>query len=117
MLGGGHGAEVLRGILELPRQSALGEPAYPTIFDKAAVLLRSIALDHPFVDGNKRMALATAMVFLSVNGWLLRATDDELRDFTLDVVTGRVRKLAQIAEWLELKSVVIDEGNTQGRPT
>jgi death on curing protein len=112
MLGGSLGADVLQGILELPRRSALGESAYPTIFDKAAVLLRSIALDHPFVDGNKRMALATAMVFLSINGWLLRATDDELRDFTLEIVTGRVRQLFQIGEWLELKSVAIDEGNT-----
>jgi prophage maintenance system killer protein len=55
MLGGQAGADVLQGILELPRQTAGGASAYPTIFDKAAVLLRSVSLDHPFVDGNKRI--------------------------------------------------------------
>jgi hypothetical protein len=40
MLGGQSGADVLSGILALPRQTIDGEPAYPTIFDKAAVILR-----------------------------------------------------------------------------
>ena len=55
-------------------------------------------LNHPFVDGNKRMALATALVFLALNGWVIPSTDDELRDFTLDIVTGRHRQLDEIAE-------------------
>ncbi len=47
MLGGSRGEDVLQWILELSRQSALGEPAYPTIFDKVAVLLRFV----PSMDG------------------------------------------------------------------
>ena len=52
MLGGEEGAGRVEGILQLPRQTAGGRPAYPTLFDKAAALFRSMILNHPFVDGN-----------------------------------------------------------------
>jgi len=46
-----------------PQSSAFGEDAYPTIHEKAAALLHSLARNHPFVDGNKRTALAATTTF------------------------------------------------------
>lgn len=40
--------------------------------DEAAALLESLAINHPFIDGNKRVAFAAADVFLRINGWRLR---------------------------------------------
>lgn len=51
-----------------PQTSAFGDDAYPTLWDKAAALLHSLARNHAFVDGNKRTAWASAWVFLRLNG-------------------------------------------------
>lgn len=56
-----------RGALE----SACNRPQcgyYDDIFEQAAALMESLAMNHPFVDGNKRVAFAAAYVFLSING-------------------------------------------------
>lgn len=45
---------------------------YEDIVMEAAALLESLAINHPFVDGNKRIAFAGADVFLRINGWRLR---------------------------------------------
>ena len=49
-------------VFSTTKQTAGGRPAYPSLFDKAAVVFRSLILNHPFVDGNKRMAVASANV-------------------------------------------------------
>jgi len=105
VLGGEAGAGRLSGILELPRQTAGGRPAYPTLFDKGAVLLRSLILNHPFIDGNKRMGVACAAVFLDINGQILAATQSELVDLALEVAMGRKKDVDSIAEWLRDRSV------------
>lgn len=53
-----------------------------------------IARNHPFVDGNKRTGLATALVFLDMNGVRIGATDDELEDLAVGVAAGRITKAA-----------------------
>lgn len=52
-----------------PMLSAFGADAYPTIQEKAAALLHSVARNHPFADGNKRTATIAAIFMLAVNGW------------------------------------------------
>jgi len=99
VLGGGSGVGVLEGILALARQSAGGKPAYPTLFDKAAVLFRSMILDHPFLDGNKRMAVASTLVFLYTNGQIVCATDNELVRLALGVAAGARRGLDRLSKW------------------
>ncbi len=85
-----------RGALEsaLARPAATfgGEDLYPDIADKAAALIHSLALNHPFVDGNKRVAVAVAEVFLRANGLQLEATDDEIVELTLSVASGTTGK-------------------------
>lgn len=51
-----------------PMQTVFGADAYPTVSEKAAALLHSIAHNHPFADGNKRTATVAALFMLEVNG-------------------------------------------------
>jgi len=69
------------------------------IFDLAAVLLWHLASDHPFADGNKRTALASAMVFLAINGIELAQNDDLFEALTLSVAKGEMKK-EQVAKTL-----------------
>ena len=69
------------------------------IFDLAGVLLWHLASDHPFADGNKRAALAAAMVFLAINGGELGRNDDLFESLTLAVARGETRK-EQVADTL-----------------
>ncbi len=48
------------------QQEVFGTELYATIFEKAAVLLRGIMADHPFVDGNKRTGIMSALIFLGL---------------------------------------------------
>lgn len=56
----------------------------------AAVYIFSINAGHLFSDGNKRTSIASAEVFLSVNGYVLKATSDELEKVLLDVAKGQM---------------------------
>ena len=62
------------------------------IFDLAGVLLWHLASDHPFADGNKRVALASALVFLLINGVELAQEDDFFERLTLAVAKGEITK-------------------------
>ncbi len=69
------------------------------LFDLAAVLLWHLANDHPFADGNKRTALASALVLLAINGIELAQNDDFFEALTLSVARGETKK-HQVAEAL-----------------
>ncbi|HEX3898407.1 MAG TPA: type II toxin-antitoxin system death-on-curing family toxin [Mycobacteriales bacterium] len=87
-----------------PRASAFGEDAYPTIHEKAAALLHSIARNRVLVDGNKRLALAAVIAFDGVNGRRLTMTNDEAYDFVISVATGQLDEIALIAAHLKAGS-------------
>lgn len=107
--GGGAGVRD-RGALEraLARPAATfgGEDLYPDIADKAAALMHSLALNHPFVDGNKRVAAFGAIVFAESNGHEFLATPDELVETTLAVAEGKMA-IEALAIWFRqrLRSV------------
>ncbi|MCM3881680.1 MAG: type II toxin-antitoxin system death-on-curing family toxin [Vicinamibacterales bacterium] len=67
-----------------------GEDLYLDIADKAAALMHSLALNHPFVDGNKRVAAFAAIVFVEANGHEFLATPGQLVETTLAVAEGRM---------------------------
>lgn len=91
----------LKSALAAQRQEVFGEELYPTIHDKAAVLLRGIIADHAFVDGNKRTGVMAALLFLNLNGVDTSALEDqELEDFAVSVATDHL-SVEQIAAWLE----------------
>jgi death-on-curing protein len=61
-------ADLLESAVALPQATMFGEDLYPHVFLKAAALLRSIAQNQAFIDGNKRIAWIACRVFLGANG-------------------------------------------------
>jgi death-on-curing protein len=92
----GVGAVLDRGAIESalarPLQGGFGiEEFYPTVMEKAAVLLHGIATSHGFVDGNKRTGWVCCVTFLALHGLTLHAeVDDYADDFVVDVVVGEI---------------------------
>ena len=86
-----------------PQASFAGKDLYSTIFDKAAALIHSLLLNHPFNDGNKRTSLATTERFLNINSIKIIATQKEKVKFTLDIESKKLN-LSQIAIWLRKHS-------------
>ncbi|MBW1907590.1 MAG: type II toxin-antitoxin system death-on-curing family toxin [Deltaproteobacteria bacterium] len=70
---------------------------YASLSEQAAALLQSLANNHAFVDGNKRVAFATMAIFLRLNGFALRATADDAEAFLIDEVIRTRALLQQIA--------------------
>jgi death-on-curing protein len=109
--GGSHGVRDL-GLLESavarPRASFEGKELYPELFTKAAALMDSVINNRPFVDGNKRMGITAAGLFLRITGWKLTATLDELETCTLRVATVGM-KVAELALWLRDNTLSLNE--------
>jgi len=83
-----------RGALESavarPAMTFGGEDLYPDVPSKTAALMHSLVMNHAFVDGNKRVGVAAAELFLRLNGYRLDASDSELEDLTLTVARGEL---------------------------
>ena len=71
-----------------PKSSAFRQDAYPDLDAKAAALLHSLARNHAFIDGNKRVAWLAAGAFYWTNGYELDAPDDPAYDLVIAVATG-----------------------------
>jgi death-on-curing protein len=67
-----------------------GEDLYRDAAAKAAALMHSLVMNHAFVDGNKRVGVAAAELFLRLNGFRLGASDKELEELTLSVARGEL---------------------------
>lgn len=80
-----------------------GEDLYPDLAAKAAALMHSLVMNHPFVDGNKRTGAVAAELFLEVNGFSLDVTDDELVEITMAVARGEVSAEA-LGIWIRQRS-------------
>lgn len=91
---------LLESAVARPRASAFGQDAYPSLHEKVAALLHSVARNHALVDGNKRLALASVIAFYGVNGVRLTMTNDEAYDLVMSVATGERDDIASIAEQL-----------------
>jgi death-on-curing protein len=101
MFGGSAGLRD-RGALESavarPTMTFGGEDLYPDEASKAAALLHSLVMNHAFVDGNKRVGIAAAELFLRLNGYRLAGDDSELEELTMTVARGEIDAEA-IAIW------------------
>ena len=82
----------------LPQQTFGGEDLYPKIIDKASCYLRSLAMDHPFYDGNKRTALLSTIILLEMNGYKITCNNDTLYNFTKEIVENKysIEKIANM---------------------
>ncbi len=90
-----------RGLLEsavaMPQSTFGGEFLHVDLAEKAAAYHYHLCSNHPFIDGNKRVAVAAAEVFILANGCELGATDDELESITFGVARGQASKDEVIA--------------------
>jgi death-on-curing protein len=100
---GGVAAVRDRGALESalarPAMTFGGEDLYPDVAAKAAALMHSLVLNHPFIDGNKRAGIAAAEFFIEQNSHQLVASDVELEELTLAVAEGKV-EVEALTIWL-----------------
>jgi death on curing protein len=86
-----------------PRASAFGEDAYPTLSLKAAALLHSMAKNHALVDGNKRIAWLSTVVFCDLNDFSPGLSDDEAFQLVWDIASSEIDDIASIASRLNLE--------------
>ena len=87
--------------------AALAQPQWPyyeTVQMKAAALHYSLNKDHPFVDGNKRLAVTAMEWFLANNGFFLLTMNSLLLDFALDVAQGHLSR-DDSATWIERRAM------------
>ena len=90
---------LLESALAQPQQTFGGEELYPTLAEKAARYAYGIAMNNPFMDGNKRAAAAYMGAFLRMNGSTFRPRPEELLANVLGVANGTVSCEA-LAEWV-----------------
>lgn len=96
---GFHDERLVRSALARPKQSAFGEDMYADLFMKAAALLDSIANNHGFRDGNKRTAMAAAVLYLALHNINVDFTNEEYEQMMLHVVNDKPPVMG-IRSWL-----------------
>lgn len=78
------------------------------VFEMAATYVASIAIHHPFLDANKRCAAGSALVFLSINGYVIEERrDEELADMVLDFLNKLITK-DDMAQYFRERSALKD---------
>ena len=96
--GGAHGVRDT-GLLE----SALYRPRtgyYADVAEMAAALFESLLMNHPFVDGNKRVAFFATDVFLRLNGWKLAVEDSAAHTFLVGLLESNAASFDTLLPWI-----------------
>lgn len=86
--------------LTTPFQAAFGQEAFPNLVDKAAALVFLLIANHPFRDGNKRIAAAALDLFLARNGRRLCADEGDIRILTRLVTNTHDPRDPRLLAWL-----------------
>lgn len=95
---------LLQAAVASPRTTFGGEELYREVEEKAAALCFSLAMNHPFVDGNKRVAYAATSVFLAMNGFTISASVDAREGLMLHLAAGLVSR-EDLVRWLQENTV------------
>ena len=93
-----------RGALE----SALARPQsgyYTDVIQEAAALWESLSQNHPFLDGNKRVAITVAAAFLRVHGYRLDFDDSEAFAFLIGLYESGRMRFAELETWLRRRAI------------
>lgn len=99
--GGSHGILDSAGL-----ESAVARPKsgyYNNIIEEAAALMESLAINHPFIDGNKRIAFFATDIFLRINGYVIQCDNQAAFDFLMGLLKSNTFKYDNILPWLEEK--------------
>ncbi|MGW4196059.1 type II toxin-antitoxin system death-on-curing family toxin [Streptomyces sp. NPDC005004] len=91
---------LLESAVRRPSASVFGREAYTDLFEKAAALLQSLAINRPFIEGNKRTAWVSCVVFLAMNDVQLRPDIEAAERLVIGVATGDTEEVKAIAEAL-----------------
>jgi death on curing protein len=97
--------------LATPFQGAFGVEMFPSLVDKAGALVYLLIENHPFRDGNKRIAAEAMALFLQRNGIRLEADAGALKQFTTEIASGTLRD-GDVANWIARHSspLAADDG-------
>ena len=90
---------MLDSALSAPYQTFGGEDIYPSLLQKAARLCFGLVKNHPFLDGNKRIGVHIALVFLALNGVELQYSQVELSDVILRLAAGEM-EAGDLLHWI-----------------
>ena len=104
--GGGAGVRdegLLESALSRPQNQFFYKDEHVSIFDMAAAYAYGIATNHPFVDGNKRSALAVAQTFLALHGYWFSGSFEEEYDVFIKLASGVIDE-ETLATWFEKNS-------------
>ena len=107
--GGARGMRDMRALesaINQPRVTFNRTDLYPDIIAKAAALCFFLVMNHPFVDGNKRIGHAAMETFLILNGFEIEATIDDQEKIILDLAAGKVDR-EQFTVWLSKHIIYI----------
>ena len=108
-LDGVRGQGKLESALAQPQQSFGGQYLYDGLYEKAAALWSYLTLNHPFIDGNKRMGLICCHMFLALNEYALVAPQGEAVEMSVAIASGRYGSdLEPVAEWLRQNSISLE---------
>ena len=91
--------QLLRSAVRRPYLILFGEEQFPTLIDKAAATMHSLAAHHLFADGNKRTAIRATQLFLEANGIQPTWTTEEVTAFVLAIAKGEI-VVEDVAAWL-----------------
>lgn len=107
--GGNHqltNENLLESAVIRPQMEGVRNPYYKNIYEKTAAIFESLLLNHCFLDGNKRTALAAAESFLHINGYGFDFADDEAEKFIYDILAKNLQ-FQQIVVWIKQNTVKI----------
>jgi death-on-curing protein len=91
---------MLESAMGMPPAAFGGAFLHADLFEMAAAYLFHLCQNHPFVDGNKRVAAAATFSFLYINGYELGGSPEDFRDLVLSTASGKLQKPA-IAAYLK----------------
>jgi death-on-curing protein len=93
-----HDLKALESDVNHPRQTFDQKELYPDIVTKAAALCFSLVMNHPFVDGNKRIGHAAMETFLILNGYEIISSVDDQENVMLALAAGKMSR-TNFSEW------------------
>jgi len=91
---------LLDSALAQPKMTVGGKFVHKSLFDKAAAYGFHVCKNHPFVDGNKRVAFVLMDIFLQKNGWEITSNEEEAYSMMISLASGKLSK-AQLSKWLK----------------
>ena len=83
---------LLESALAQPKMTAGGKDLHKTLFDKSAAYGYHVCMNHPFIDGNKRVAFVLMDIFLQKNGWEINSNEEETYSMMISLASGKLNK-------------------------